>query len=157
MIYLDNIITYKEKSNQISFKKFKIDDIVFNVNTKITIKNNNKSLKSTNYLLYSDIFDNKITYNNMIVKIMTMKQELLYLQNIFLKDYFLNYYQTNFDIEIINMKKIITKKKLILKDKCYNKSNVIKLKLEILNIIQTCIDLYFKKIKYLNKIYYLQD
>ena len=157
MIYLDNIITYKEKSNQISFKKFKIDDIVLNVNTKITIKNNNNLLKSTNSSLYCDIFDNKITYNNMRVKIMTMKQELLYLQNIFLKDYFLNYYQTNFDIEIINMRKIITKKKLILKEKCTNITNIIKLKLEIINIIQICIDLYFKKIKYLNKIYYLQD
>ena len=93
----------------------------------------------------------------MRVKIMTMKQELLYLQNIFLKDYFLNYYQTNFDIEIINMRKIITKKKLILKEKCTNITNIIKLKLEIINIIQICIDLYFKKIKYLNKIYYLQD
>ena len=151
MIYLDNIITYKENSKYISFnKKLKID----NSFPKKPLYNNILS-KSNNYKLYNDIFDNKVTYNNMKVKVMTMKQELFYLESIFIKDYFLNYYQTKFDNEIIRKKKIIDKKKINLKNKRLDKNILIKFKLEILNIIQTCINLYFKKIKYLNKSYYL--
>jgi len=143
---IDNIVIYHQNNNLLSSHKQKIDKIISKTNNNSTNKK---------YKLYNDLFDNKLTDNNIIVKIMTMKQEIFYLENIFVRDCFLNYYHTKMDDKIFIKKKTINKKKNILKKKKINNQIKINIKIEIINLIQDCINLYLKKIKFLKKNYYL--
>jgi hypothetical protein len=109
-----------------------------NKSFKHYIIKNSKLIKNSSFNkkrdYFKDIFDDKTNKNNIYIKIMTLKQELFYLENIFYKNYSLNYDFTNSDCKIMKIMKIIKKKKETL-HKIKNKYLKINIKIKIIDLI----------------------